>query len=230
METNILGLPSLTGYTPLKAALEGQVLKYDFKGIGPIVVDKSGHGNGGKFGPNWPKNSPKRKVISWFPFEESVVFDGKDDLVFIDPSSSLDITDGITLFVRVNPEKVSGQNWIIDKRDGSDQQWSLEIYRGRIRVDWYDGADWRNRRSETRPVTTREKQELAFTWDGKKPRFYYNGEPQSSRGDSINFVSYPKSPVVLGYDQGGQGRNLCGSLGEVRIYNRALSEEEIKEI
>jgi len=92
METNIFGLPSLTGYTPLKAALEGQVLKYDFRGIGPIAVDKSGHGNLGRLMPR--KDPPRRKIVSWFPLQVVMFFDGKDDFIKVSDDPSLDFGKG----------------------------------------------------------------------------------------------------------------------------------------
>lgn len=52
------------GFTPLTSAAAGQVLKYDFKGIGPRVIDKSGHGNGG-----WLKPPPiRRGAVSFLLF------------------------------------------------------------------------------------------------------------------------------------------------------------------
>jgi len=89
METNILGLPSLTGYTPLKSSLEGKVLKYDFRGIGPTVVDKSGHGNTGMLMPR--KDPPRRKIVSWFPLRVVMDFDGENDYIKVPHDSSLDM-------------------------------------------------------------------------------------------------------------------------------------------
>jgi len=88
METNILGLPSLTGYTPLKATLEGQVLKYDFKGIGPIVIDKSGNGNRGELMPR--EDPPRRKILSWPPLEMAIALDGENDHVKTPDTPDLD--------------------------------------------------------------------------------------------------------------------------------------------
>jgi len=109
METNVLGLPSLTGFTPLKASQEGQVLKYDFKGVGPRVVDKSGNFNGGMLKPLWPVNSPRRKPVAQFPLKAIMNFDGEDDYIDIGQPDSLDYT-GETHFsisARVNADNIS---------------------------------------------------------------------------------------------------------------------------
>jgi len=136
METNILGLPSLTGYTPLKSAREGQILKYDFKGIGPKVIDKSGHGNMGTLKPNWPKNAPKRELVSLFPLDFAVRLDGKDDYIET-PGDNLNPEGSFSIFARVTPgsqEQIEARaSDIIHKGDVLYGQYRLQIRRGVFR-------------------------------------------------------------------------------------------------
>ena len=84
------------GFTPLTSAAAGQVLKYDFKGIGPRVMDKSGHGNGGWLKP--PADPPRRRILSPFPLEVMLVFDGEGDYV---KGPVLDIRNQVGVRARV---------------------------------------------------------------------------------------------------------------------------------
>lgn len=83
------GKLSPLGFTPLLSTASGQVLKYDFKGVGPRVIDKSGHGNGGILKPRWPKNAPRRGIIRAVPPDVRLAFDGEDDYLHIPFSRSL---------------------------------------------------------------------------------------------------------------------------------------------
>jgi len=115
METNILGLPSFTGFTPLKAIMKGQVLKYDFRGVGPRVIDKSGHGNGGRLMPK--EDPPRRKIVSWFPLEVILQFDGKDDFILVSDDPSLNVTDELKIEAVVNPDWTGKKQTIVFKTD-----------------------------------------------------------------------------------------------------------------
>jgi len=67
------------GFTPLASRIKREVLKYNFEGVGPIVMDKSGHGNLGRLKPK--DDPPKRKIVSWFPLKMIMAFDGENDHV-----------------------------------------------------------------------------------------------------------------------------------------------------
>jgi len=114
METNILGLPNLTGFTPLKARQEGQVLKYDFRDIGPRVLDKSGNINGGMLMPFWPVNSPRRSIPPG-----TLKFDGENDYVKVRDDPTLDGTGNLTVATKfrplVSPEEIATDRGIISK-------------------------------------------------------------------------------------------------------------------
>ena len=56
-------------------------------------------------------------------------------------------------------------------------------------------------------------------------KIYIDGNQISSRGDSFSNSSYPLS--LIGNEGGSKGWGSNGTLDDVRIYNRALSEEEV---
>lgn len=101
------------GYTPLISRMRSEVLKYNFRGIGRLVVDKSGHGNNGKLTPK--EDPPRRKIISWFPFQVAMIFNGKDDRIVVPDSSTLDITEELTIETTVNPEPSTRPQQLVHK-------------------------------------------------------------------------------------------------------------------
>jgi len=70
--TGILEKVRPFGHTPLISNLRNEVLKYNFRGISRLVVDKSGNGNNGKTLPE--ENPPRREIVSWFPPEVRMNF------------------------------------------------------------------------------------------------------------------------------------------------------------
>jgi len=133
MERNILGLPSLTGYTPLKAISEGQVLKYDFKGIGPIVIDKSGNGNRGKLMPRG--DPPRRRIVSWLPLEMAIALDGEDDYVETPHDPSITFTEeDFDLEIIFTAHDLSNDPIPISKGVYNESGWYLVVFPdGKIR-------------------------------------------------------------------------------------------------
>jgi len=101
----------------------GKVLSFDFMGIGPIILDKSGKWNNGFKKPNPPFNAPKRSIVSLLPPEVALKFDGEDDYVKVEDSSSLHFGSGnFTLSIKFQArEGIHKRAGILDKREAYDQ-------------------------------------------------------------------------------------------------------------
>jgi len=220
METNILGLPSLTGYTPLKAAQEGQVLKYDFKGIGPIVMDKSGNGNRGWLKPR--EDPPRRKIVSWFPLEVAMAFDGKNDYIDVGQPSSLDFT-GENVFTLEAEVKWDGSNIGSNKdiihlgdyevilSNNAREKWTIYFHDGvtghRDQLDASDDVDSRVR--------------LRGVYDGKELTLYRNGEPSGTPESTSKTVQDRPGMNCIGTHVG-EDRPFSGKIYKVSVYNQAV--------
>ena len=61
------------------------------------------------------------------------------------------------------------------------------------------------------------------TFDGKKVIFYFNGK---KTGEQDNTLRVGSGSLLMGNT--GDGRSLIGLIDELRIYNRALTEEQVK--
>jgi len=217
METNILGLPSLTGYTPLKAAQEDQVLKYDFRGIGPIVVDKSGHENLGRSKPR--RNPPRRKILSLFPLKMAMAFDGSN-YIEVSDDPTLNISDYLTVSLRVRLKELpfSGWNCIFDRYDRkngwdiigrpSTNRIRLEVWKGGSNV-WIDTPNLNEGKEY--------KIELTFNEDSGRMKGFLDGEKIDEKVAELGALSHK---LYLAADDEGNPE-FTGEVIEAHIYNRA---------
>jgi len=227
METNILGLPSLTGYTPLKAAQEGQVLKYDFRGVGPIVVDKSGNGNRGTLEPSWPTNSPKRRIASGFPLGVGMVFDGEDDYI---EGPILNLDDKLSFVALIKPSpNFSGEFTPIGKWG-----WAGRGYVFRVSYDkpdnplelWFRGSE----HGRTVGMKTGTLQGIGATYssDRGEIRYFRNGERVAVIPETRKIKP---TDVTLKIGERGRvkdGSYSKGSIRRVEIYDALLSDEKMR--
>jgi len=232
METNILGLPSLTGYTPLKASSEGQVLKYDFKEIGPIVVDKSGNGNRGTLKPLWPTNSPKRRIASGFPLEVNMVFDGKDDYI---EGPDLDLVDNVSFVALIEPSlNFSGEFTPIGKWGGAGAEPGGYIFRVSYNKPnnpielWFLGDE---HESGDVGMKTDVLQGIGATYssDRGEIRYFRNGERVATVRETRRINP---TDVTLKVGERGKVENGSyskGSMRRVEIYDTLLSDEKMRE-
>jgi len=71
---------------------------------------------------------------------------------------------------------------------------------------------------------------LAGTYDGTTLKLYINGEESASREYAPSGISQTQFELFLGTDEYGSPNYLSGKLDNFRLYNRALSVAEIKQL
>jgi len=77
----VAGRASPLGFTPLLSSASGGILRYDFRDLGKKVIDKTLHGHNGTLQPDYPRNSPRRRLTVGPPPRAILAFDGEDDFV-----------------------------------------------------------------------------------------------------------------------------------------------------
>ncbi len=188
------------------------------------VMDSSTNANHGKSCPNGsgPTSTVAGKVGN------AGSFDGVDDLITIPDSSSLNI---------YNTDKISVQFWY--KMNNIGNRGIELIGKTKYKIYAYDAPNWDPSLRDTYQFAVTiggaeyysnvYKANQYGTWhhivgvyDGTKLKIYVDGKLgnqtnrsgliDSSAGNTLNF----------------RGNSLVGSIDEVRIYNRALSDMEIR--
>lgn len=200
-------------------------------GSGGNVIDYSGEGNDGT-----TKNGVTTGSQGTFG-TNSFDFDGTDDWVSIPsgvhPTNDNDWTVSFWVKVDSNETGSGRQGWAYWKdEDESSQEDSLVgigVYSG----DW-ELAFWGNDHKHTGAVDFDNWQHFTATYDssvssGNDDMFVYlNGSLSSSQ--EAGPLSLNNDVIdLMARDQGSKGF-LTGSLDEVRVYNRSLSQSEVKRL
>lgn len=153
---------------------------------------------------------------------------GATERVVVAHDPRLNPTNAVTIEAWIRPSTLADCQTIVGKRL-ADGYW-LGICNG---VIWHyaNGGDtfFTGRKS----VEVATWSHIAVTWDGRSRRFYINGELDTS---TITTEPLPNNDAPLGI--GGEGASdsypeglfpFSGYLSEVRLWNRARSEAQIRE-
>ncbi|MHA1233281.1 MAG: LamG domain-containing protein [Candidatus Helarchaeota archaeon] len=191
---------------------------------GTTIYDKSGNGNHGTLhnGVTTGQTGKLREAFS---------FDGEDDYVDCGNDESLDITDAITIEAWVYRKADSG-TWerIAAKSDSTLYDYWLQI----ADDDTFGGgfADtsgtWHNTLDVSisgTPIPLNQWVHLVFVYDGAYVKGYVNGQLDES--DNIGSFTIRTSTRSVWIGRLINSYKFNGLIDEVRIYNRALSAEEV---
>jgi len=202
------------------------IMHFD-EGSGTIAKDSSGYGNDGTiYGATWT-TGVSGKALS---------FDGVNDYVDCGNDESLDITDAVTIAAWVNPAN-SGQGGygrIVDKLDSSADRngYDFTVKSGtpQLRVKFHTGDAGIVLESTDDSVNKNEWTHVAVTYDkdagSNNLKIYINGL-QDNQGADTDAIPTSSVNLRIGNSQS-WARAFDGIIDEVRIYNRALTESEIR--
>ncbi len=185
---------------------------------GDVAKDLSDFGNDATF-----KGNPK--LIDGV-FGKALEFDGKTSGQIPD-HASLDIVDGITIefwaivkggeAIQSGVEK--GVAWVAGLYN------LAALYNGGTILQFFDLPDPCNDDNIGPSIQDGEWHFLAGTWDGDDILLYIDGELEAEmpcKGE----LAPNNDPLFIGA-RGGSGRFLTGALDEIKVYNYALTKDEL---
>jgi hypothetical protein len=202
------------------APSSGVVAAYSFNaGQGTTLADVSGSGNHGTLsGATWTTSGRNGGGLN---------FDGINDWVTVNDSASLDLTTGMTLEAWVRPT-ATGTVWrtLVFKERAGGMVYAMYANQNTNRpVGQVDIGGERNAIG-TAAVPLNTWTHIATTYDGANLRLYVNGVLVATTPVT---GSIPNSSGVL--RMGGNSvwpEWLAGTLDDVRVYNRALTQAQIQ--
>ena len=190
----------------------------------------------------WERRIARAKSpVDWAPSEGQLFqrdlndaggrFDGKRVLDAGNEKPIFNYRDPFTLSVWVKPDSPKGA--ILSKGEDyfEGPQHGLYLIDGKVRLQvTYRYTDLAMRMETVDPVTMGEWQHIVATYDGGMKaagvRIYVNGKPRELKilFDQLLWPLDTKEPWRIG---AGGGLRFTGSIGEVRVYRRCLSPEEV---
>jgi hypothetical protein len=150
----------------------------------------------------------------------SFIFDGTNDYISEPNNSIFNFASGfLTISVWVNFSSVSGQRSIITNYQ-SATGWAIQLYTGVIIVT---SGDY-NIITGTKIIQTNTWYHISITGSSNSYKLYINSQSEGNiHNGAVTFTS--AGPLRIG--QIANGFNLNGNIGQVQIYNRALTQQEI---
>jgi len=195
--------------------------KFD-EGSGSNVQDSSQYGNNGIInGTAWSSSCKKGNCL---------IFDGNDDYIEFPESSSLNVTNAITMEAWVKLTSGGSDSWydIIRRKYGyemsiqNSNQGIIEIALNDGSWHWYDSISKINLDGNTWYY-------IATTWNKTtgKVRIYINGNLDVE----LNAITTPLQPSGVFWIGGaGTAWSTLGTIDGVRIWNVSLSSDDIQRI
>ncbi|MHC4703938.1 MAG: LamG-like jellyroll fold domain-containing protein, partial [Planctomycetota bacterium] len=185
---------------------------------GAVAIDWSGHGNHGTL-----QGDPQ-----WAPGQVggALEFDGSGDYVDCGNPESLTITDNITIMGWIKVAAFT-KTWETILAKGDD---SYRMSRGPGDGDsiHFAASGTGTNLDATIVVTTDTWRHVAGVYDGTNKIIYIDGaeDARLASAGSIDTSSYN---LFIGANSQQAGRNLTGLIDDVRVYNRVLTLDEIKQ-
>jgi len=199
--------------------------KFD-EGEGSIAYDSSVNNNSGILG----GDGQGTDVPTWTTsgkYNSALIFDGGEDYIEVANDASLNITKNITLSVWAKKEADSSYAALVRGGEGSDiyslqsrsetNQWRMWISAGGSNKYAYSSAGWDS-----------NWHHIVGTYDGETIRIYVDGIEGTSESQSGDIDTTAETFNIGGWT--GAGSSLCftGIIDEVKVYNYALTAEQIK--
>jgi len=157
-------------------------------------------------------------------------FDGVSDYVTIAESPKLILSTSITLsaWTKISQYQATGgqtdRSIIVAKPYA--YYMSITSSTGKL-ASYFYGFD-QTHRDTTAQIPLNTWTLCTITYDGTSIKYYYNDVLDYTWNDTGNIIQTSSNSVDIGMEvHGNYGRNFNGQIKDVRIYNRALSADEV---
>ena len=195
---------------------------------GTIAEDSSGFGNHGTL----------MGDVAWVAGRLGGAWqaDGNGDHIEVPDNPSLSISDAVTVSAWVNVAS-SGNRELIEKGGTGGQAWgnAYAIRMNNLHVQFHGhNADPPTGLRANNPIAQNEWVHIAATFDlraeGNNQKIYINGVVDAENRNDLP-LTVVASPLLIGADAYGSRRYWWnGSIDDVHIYSRALTEGEIQRV
>jgi hypothetical protein len=159
-------------------------------------------------------------------FEQAMYFDGNGDYLVLDSVADDFTDDDLTLSAWIKTADTgTWQWWFSCNTAGGGNVIILGLISGNIVV--HQGAV---QVTSTTVVNDLEWRHVAYTRTGNTGNLYINGEFEGTHTTSFTLSADNRWSIAQEWDSGNPGDFLNGTVDDVRIYDRGLTEDELPQI
>ncbi len=235
-ESRINSSQNVINGSSLNSGLVG-LWSFNSPDITTVVSDRSGNGHNGYFSGGATSTAKTIGKVG-----QAIRFDGVNDTVLIAHSNALDLdmSESATFSFWINKTSASATAGPIYKRTSGSPGYSIDIpTTGAVSFSIGDLFSNNNRVSNDTSTTMNlnEWYHVVVTYDGSITssgiKIYFNGvlQPMTNAFDNYGGGSSSNGfDFSLGARESGTSRLLDGKMDEVRMYNRVLTDSEIKQL
>lgn len=182
-----------------------------------LVQDISGFSNNG----TWNGNSTNN--VTSGRFGNALLFDGVNDYVSISNADNLNISSAITIEAWINPIEAKNSGIVAKRLETGSENVNYNLYfSSDNKIGFYNGTLPTVNTINTIPLNVWSH--IAVTITGTTLKFFINGALDSTQTMGLGATN--AHPFLIGSD-GFLSEYFNGAIDEVRIYDRALSQDEI---
>ncbi|MEQ1636189.1 MAG: LamG-like jellyroll fold domain-containing protein [Methylococcales bacterium] len=200
--------------------VNGLVAAYSFNETnGVTAIDSSGKGNHGTI-------TEAVRIDTASKYGKALKFDGINDLVTVNDSASLGLTNSMTLEAWVYSENLnkSGQTVILKEKSNGAVYNLYANEDANLPVSSFNDGNYRVI-SGSSQLPANQPTHLASTYDGQYLRIYVNGI-EIAKKVQTGLIQQSSGKLTIGGNSI-WGEYFQGYIDEVRVYNRALTAAEI---
>lgn len=201
------------------------------EGAGSIAHDMNEHGLHGTL-TNMASNVQGSRW-GWSKFGGGMHFDGTDDYVTVADNSVLDLPSAGSVAVRFNCRSQGGAETVLNKGNYTTSKFN-QYFMGwkwgaatNMEIVVGDGASAQSV-ATIASLSVNTEYQVVGTWDGINVTIYVNGKYSNSAAQTVTPYNDGRALLFGSFDT--SNYRFDGIIDEVRIYDRALSLEEVKTI
>jgi hypothetical protein len=163
------------------------------------------------------------------PLSGSALKFDENNYVEVPNSVSLNLTDAVTLEAWINPSRIpfSYFQTFISKSPAAYEIYGLVGTDELISTMCINGV-YRNLVTTDADIKQNTWSHVVMTFDGENWKIYVNGEVRAYTTDYPGEIGISSTPLIIGNRPTVMDCQFFGAIDEVRILNRALTDEEVK--
>lgn len=212
-----LTIDEISGTTNLRGFWKFDECSWD--GTAGEVIDSSGNSlHGNRIG---NATTASGKICT------AASLNGSSDYIEISDNALLDISQNLTVMAWIHPDSIpsSGLKTIVSK----DENYEFHLdSSGHIFWWWQNSSGTVRNFTSSASLSANNWYHVAIVYEAGSQRILINGAVSGTRNYNESLITN-NDPLQIGADQGLSGREFDGLIDEVKIFERALSTEEIND-